>query len=51
MLNFWIQDLDMIYEVFLGQLRQLFGLKSENNFGGKSGRATVLASDKGFTEW
>ncbi|KAK4749073.1 hypothetical protein SAY87_026522 [Trapa incisa] len=44
-------DLQMIYEVFMGQLRQLFGLTSHNLFIGRSGGAIKLASEKGFTEW
>ncbi|KAK9281628.1 hypothetical protein L1049_004531 [Liquidambar formosana] len=45
------QDLQKIFEVFMGQLRQLFGLKSDNLYIGASGSYNLLASEKGFTEW
>ncbi|GFZ13472.1 GPI transamidase component PIG-S-like protein [Actinidia rufa] len=45
------QDLEKIFEVFMGQLRQLFGLKSNNLYVGKSGMFVLLASERGFTEW
>ncbi|GAB4830238.1 hypothetical protein Ancab_019879 [Ancistrocladus abbreviatus] len=45
------QDLQKIIEVFMGQLRQLFGLKSENVYDGVLGRVNLLASERGFTEW
>ncbi|KAL2933755.1 GPI transamidase component PIG-S [Bienertia sinuspersici] len=46
-----IKDLENIVEVFLGQLRQLFGLKSKSLYVGSSGRVNLLASERGFTEW
>lgn len=45
------QDLQKIFEVFVAQIRQLVGLKSDNLFIGTSGRSIMLASEKGFTEW
>ncbi|XAR58736.1 hypothetical protein NMG60_11014243 [Bertholletia excelsa] len=45
------QDLEKIFEVFMGQLRQLFGLKSNNFYVGASGTYAILASERGFTEW
>ncbi|KAL2556990.1 GPI transamidase component PIG-S-related [Forsythia ovata] len=40
-----------VFEVFLGQLRQLFGLKSDGHFVGESGTLVLLASERGFSEW
>ncbi|XP_047310229.1 GPI transamidase component PIG-S [Impatiens glandulifera] len=45
------QDLQKVFEVFLGQFRQLLDLKSENSYTGTSGTITLLPSNKGFTEW
>lgn len=45
------EDLRRIFEVFVGQLRQLFGLKSNGFFGDRSGALQILASERGFTEW
>ncbi|KAF7153531.1 hypothetical protein RHSIM_Rhsim01G0254300 [Rhododendron simsii] len=45
------QDLEKVFEVFMGQLRQLFGLKSNNLYVGASGTFVLLASERGFTEW
>uniref|UniRef100_A0A803LNM9 GPI transamidase component PIG-S n=1 Tax=Chenopodium quinoa TaxID=63459 RepID=A0A803LNM9_CHEQI len=45
------KDLENIAEVFMGQLRQLFGLKSESLYAGPSGRVNLLTSERGFTEW
>ncbi|XP_058206730.1 uncharacterized protein LOC131320148 [Rhododendron vialii] len=45
------QDLEKVFEVFMGQLRQLFGLKSNNLYLGASGTFVLLASERGFTEW
>ncbi|KAL6583059.1 hypothetical protein OROMI_005137 [Orobanche minor] len=44
------EDLKRIFEVFIGQLRQLFGLKSECLFADASDTLRLLTSDKGFTE-
>ncbi|KAL2232030.1 UNVERIFIED_CONTAM: GPI transamidase component PIG-S [Sesamum indicum] len=44
-------DLKKIFEVFLGQLRQLFGLKSKGLLGDASGTLRLLTSEAGFTEW
>ncbi|CAK9156886.1 unnamed protein product [Ilex paraguariensis] len=45
------KDLNKVFEVFMGQLRQLFGLKSASLYVGASGTYILLASNKGFTEW
>ncbi|XP_047176201.1 GPI transamidase component PIG-S [Vigna umbellata] len=45
------QDLQMLFEVLMGQLRQLLGLKSDNLYVGESGTSILLGSERGFTEW
>ncbi|PON36031.1 Phosphatidylinositol-glycan biosynthesis class S protein [Parasponia andersonii] len=45
------QDLQKVIEVFMGQFRQLFGLKSDNLYVGSSGITNLLASERGFTIW
>ncbi|KAG6661031.1 GPI transamidase component PIG-S isoform X1 [Carya illinoinensis] len=45
------QDLQKVFEVVMGQFRQLFGLKSNNVYVGASGTSSLLASERGFTEW
>lgn len=45
------QDLQAVFEVFMGQFRQLFGLKSNNLYVGASGISHLLPSERGFTEW
>ena len=45
------QELNQIFEVFMGQLRQLFGLKSTGFYKGTSGTSVLLSSQRGFTEW
>ncbi|XP_059296497.1 uncharacterized protein LOC132049639 [Lycium ferocissimum] len=45
------EELKMISEVFMGQLRQLFGLKSESLYVGGSATSVLLTSEKGFAEW
>ncbi|KAK9733934.1 hypothetical protein RND81_04G101800 [Saponaria officinalis] len=45
------KDMVNISEIFLGQLRQLFGLTSESLYVGSSGRVDILASERGFTQW
>ncbi|KAH7517572.1 hypothetical protein FEM48_Zijuj09G0079100 [Ziziphus jujuba var. spinosa] len=45
------QDLQKVFEVFTGQFRQLFGLKSDNVYIGSSGTSSLLASERGFTVW
>lgn len=45
------QDLQSIIEIFMGQLRQLFGLKSQSFYFGSSGKVNLLASRSGFTKW
>ncbi|KAL0440096.1 UNVERIFIED_CONTAM: GPI transamidase component PIG-S [Sesamum latifolium] len=44
-------DLKKIFEVFIGQLRQLFGLKSKGLLGDASGSLRLLTSEAGFTDW
>ncbi|KAK8981245.1 hypothetical protein V6N11_059920 [Hibiscus sabdariffa] len=46
-----IQDLENMFEVFIGQFRQLFGFKSANVYAGASGDWNLLPSERGFTEW
>ncbi|KAJ7950461.1 GPI transamidase component PIG-S, related protein [Quillaja saponaria] len=45
------QDLQTIFEVLMGQFRQLLGLKSDNLYVGVSGTSILLGSERGFTEW
>ncbi|KAF7845580.1 GPI transamidase component PIG-S [Senna tora] len=45
------KDLQKLFEVLMGQLRQLFGLKSTNLYVGLSGTSILLGSERGFTEW
>ncbi|KAK7293142.1 hypothetical protein RJT34_16003 [Clitoria ternatea] len=45
------QDLQKMFEVLMGQLRQLLGLKSDNLYDGESGTSILLGSERGFTEW
>ncbi|KAK7339147.1 hypothetical protein VNO77_19795 [Canavalia gladiata] len=45
------QDLQKLFEVIMGQLRQLLGLKSDNLYIGESGTSILLGSERGFTEW
>ncbi|XP_051131966.1 uncharacterized protein LOC127252013 [Andrographis paniculata] len=45
------EDLRKIFEVFVGQLRQLFSLRSKDHFGDVSGTFRLLTSERGFTEW
>lgn len=45
------QELKKIFEVLVGQFRQLFGLKSDSLYRGASGTSILLASERGFTEW
>lgn len=45
------QDLQKIFNVFMGQLRLLFGLKSDNLHAADSGISSFLASERGFAEW
>ncbi|GAB2210282.1 hypothetical protein Droror1_Dr00015545 [Drosera rotundifolia] len=44
-------DLVEVFEVFMGQLRQLFGLGSESVYAGSPGSVNFLPSERGFTEW
>lgn len=45
------EDLEKVFEVFLGQLRQLFGLNSGSLYRDASSTFTLLSTGKGFTEW
>ncbi|KAL8092764.1 uncharacterized protein LOC141690153 isoform X2 [Apium graveolens] len=45
------QDIEKVFEVFLGQLRQLFGLNSGSVYHDTSSTFTLLSTGKGFTEW
>lgn len=45
------QDLQKLFEVLMGQLRQLLGLKSDDLYVGESGTSILLGSERGFTEW
>ncbi|KAI3781307.1 hypothetical protein L2E82_11317 [Cichorium intybus] len=45
------QELNQILEVFMGQLRQLFSLKSTGFYKGTSGTSVLLTSARGFREW
>ncbi|RZC74271.1 hypothetical protein C5167_049756 [Papaver somniferum] len=45
------EDLEELLEVSLGQLRQLFGLTSNNLYAGESGMSNILSSERGFTDW
>ncbi|PNY16750.1 GPI transamidase component pig-s-like protein [Trifolium pratense] len=45
------QDLHKVFEVLMGQLRQLLGLKSDDIYVGESGTSILLGSERGFTEW
>ncbi|XP_044500940.1 GPI transamidase component PIG-S [Mangifera indica] len=45
------EDLQEVFEVFMGQFRQLFGLKSDNLFVSTSDKFHLLPSERGFTEW
>jgi phosphatidylinositol glycan class S len=45
------QELHKVFEVLMGQLRQLLGLKSDDLYVGESGTSILLGSERGFTEW
>ncbi|KAJ0971226.1 hypothetical protein J5N97_019185 [Dioscorea zingiberensis] len=45
------EDLQKIFQVFIGQLRVLFGLRSNNLDDAEVGVTKFLASQNGFTEW
>ncbi|KAL7124540.1 hypothetical protein ABFS83_14G054900 [Erythranthe nasuta] len=45
------EDLAKTFEIFIGQLRQLFGLNSKNHFAVASGTLRLLTSERGFSEW
>lgn len=45
------KDLQKLFDVLMGQLRQLLGLKSDNLYVGESGTFILLGSERGLTEW
>ncbi|KAG1363361.1 hypothetical protein COCNU_11G001880 [Cocos nucifera] len=45
------QDLQKIFQVFVGQLRLLFGLRSNHLDATEMGVSRFLNSERGFTEW
>ncbi|XP_050363841.1 uncharacterized protein LOC126782608 [Argentina anserina] len=45
------EDLQKVFEVFMGQFRQLFSFKSDNLYVGASGTYNLLPSERGFTVW
>ncbi|KAL8480762.1 hypothetical protein ACS0TY_027340 [Phlomoides rotata] len=45
------EELSRTFEVLVGQLRQLLGLKSKGQFRVASGTLRLLTSQRGFTEW
>ncbi|PWA38579.1 GPI transamidase component PIG-S-related protein [Artemisia annua] len=45
------QELNQVFEVFMGQLRQLFGLKSTGFYKSAFGTITLLGSERGFAQW
>lgn len=45
------QELKKVFEVFMGQLRQLFGLNSDSLYVGATATSRLLTSEKGFTQW
>lgn len=45
------EDMQKIFQVIVGQLRLLFGFKSDYLHGLQGGRLNILTSKRGFTEW
>ncbi|KAL5701673.1 hypothetical protein ACHQM5_026985 [Ranunculus cassubicifolius] len=45
------QELEKVFEVFMGQLRQLFGLNSDNHLAKHLDVSSFLVSESGFTDW
>ncbi|CAH9138743.1 unnamed protein product [Cuscuta epithymum] len=45
------EDFKKVIEVFMGQLRQLFGLNSNSLYLGATATSKLLTSTKGFTQW
>ncbi|XP_020977099.1 GPI transamidase component PIG-S-like isoform X4 [Arachis ipaensis] len=45
------QDIQKLFEILMGQLRQLLGLKSDNLYVGQSGTYVLQGSERGFTQW
>jgi phosphatidylinositol glycan class S len=45
------EELHKVFEVLMGQLRQLLGLKSDDLYVGESGTSILLGIERGFTEW
>ncbi|XP_071918408.1 uncharacterized protein [Coffea arabica] len=46
-----LKDMKKVFEIFTGQLRQLFGLKSDSMVTSASGMSILLASERGFGKW
>lgn len=46
-----VQELQKLFQVLIGQLRMLFGLKSDNNFQLADGITCFLTGERGFSEW
>ncbi|XP_025648802.1 uncharacterized protein [Arachis hypogaea] len=44
-------DIQKLFEILMGQLRQLLGLKSDNLYVGQSGTYVLQGSERGFTQW
>ncbi|XP_058097494.1 uncharacterized protein LOC131242696 isoform X2 [Magnolia sinica] len=45
------QELQKVFQVFVGQLRLLLGLRSDKFYAAESGIYRFLASERGFAEW
>ncbi|KAL1321775.1 hypothetical protein AAHE18_14G150600 [Arachis hypogaea] len=45
------KDIQKLFEILMGQLRQLLGLKSDNLYVGQSGTYVLQGSERGFTQW
>ncbi|KAL1359981.1 uncharacterized protein [Arachis hypogaea] len=44
-------DIQKLFGILMGQLRQLLGLKSDNLYVDQSGTYVLQGSEKGFTQW
>ncbi|XP_072091876.1 uncharacterized protein [Arachis hypogaea] len=45
------KDIQKLFGILMGQLRQLLGLKSDNLYVDQSGTYVLQGSEKGFTQW
>ncbi|RAL47759.1 hypothetical protein DM860_012384 [Cuscuta australis] len=45
------EDIKKVFEVFMGQFRQLFGLSSDSLYLGATTTSKLLTSENGFTQW